>query len=107
MLLDAGEINIKIVYFVNILYSDNRNGRLLFSSLCYIAENMIPEICSAPLFEACLELHEPDLVFTPSLDSTVDGNFCSIIQGIIEEIIELSKLMPRISDTKNSRDYFV
>lgn len=66
---------------------------------------MIPGIPNAPLFEACLELQEPDLVFTPSLDSTVQDNFCSIIQGIIEEIIELSKLMPRICDKNN--DYFV
>lgn len=68
---------------------------------------MIPGVSIAPLFEACLELHEPDLVFTPSLDSTVEGNFCSIIQGIIEEIIELSKLMPRICDKKGANDYFV
>ncbi|CAH1732929.1 unnamed protein product [Aphis gossypii] len=75
-------------------------------SLCYIAENMIPGVSNAPLFEACLELHEPDLVFTPSLDSNTEGNFCSIIQRIIEEIIELSKLMPRICDKNNTRDYF-
>lgn len=68
---------------------------------------MIPGVSTAPLFEACLELHEPDLVFTPSLDSTVEGNFRSIIQGIIEEIIELSKLMPRISDKNGANDYFV
>lgn len=68
---------------------------------------MIPRSSHAPLFEACLELHEPDLVFTPSLDSSVDGNFCSIIDGIIEEIIELSKLMPRICDKNNAHDYYV
>lgn len=68
---------------------------------------MIPYTSNAPLFEACLELYEPDLVFTPSLDSNTEGNFCSIIQGIIEEIIELSKLMPRICDKNNADDYFV
>jgi len=68
---------------------------------------MIPGVSNAPLFEACLELHEPDLVFTPSLDSNTEGNFCSIIERIIEEIIELSKLMPRICDKNNTRDYFV
>jgi dynein heavy chain len=77
------------------------------SSLCYISENMIPSVSTAPLLEACLELHEPDLVFTPSLDSNVEGNFCSIIQGVIEEIIELSKLMPRISDKNGANDYYV
>lgn len=68
---------------------------------------MIPTVSNAPLFEACLELHEPDLVFTPSLDSNTEGNFCSIVQGIIEEIIKLSKLMPRICDKNNAHDYFV
>lgn len=68
---------------------------------------MIPGMTNAPLFEACLELHEPDLVFTPSLDSSVEGNFCSILQGIIDEIIELSKLMPRICSQKIASDYFV
>lgn len=76
-------------------------------SLCYIAENMIPGVSNAPLFEACLELHEPDLVFTPSLDPAVEDNFCSVIHGIIEEIIELSKFMSRISDSENTRDYYV
>jgi len=68
---------------------------------------MIPGLSNAPLFEARLELHEPELVFTPSLDSNTEGNFCSIIQGIIKEIIELSKLMPRIYNENNARDYFV
>lgn len=68
---------------------------------------MVPGLSNSPLFEACLELHEPDLVFTPSLDSTIEGNFCSIIQGIIEEIIELSKLMSRICDKNNAHNYFV
>lgn len=68
---------------------------------------MIPDVSNSPLFEACLELHEPDLVFTPSLDSNTEGNFCSIIHGIIEEIIELSKLMPRICNKNNTDDYFV
>jgi dynein heavy chain, axonemal len=90
-------IDVKILYF----------GSSDIFSLCYIAENMIPGVSNAPLFEACLELHEPDLVFTPSLDSNTEGNFCSIIQKIIEEIIELSKLMPRICDKNNDRDYFV
>lgn len=68
---------------------------------------MVPGSSYAPLLEACLELHEPDLVFTPSLDSTVENNFCSIIEGIIVEIIELSKLMPRICDKNNAHNYFV
>lgn len=68
---------------------------------------MIPGVSNVPLFEACLELQEPDLVFTPSLDLTVDGNFCSIIQGIIDEIIGLSKLMSRICNKTNVHDYFV
>lgn len=68
---------------------------------------MVPGASNAPLFEACLELYEPDLVFTPSLDLAVEGNFCSIIQGIIEEIIKLSKLMTRISKEKNACDYYV
>lgn len=69
---------------------------------------MIPGLSNAPLFEACLELHEPELVFIPSLDSRTEGNFRSIIQGIIDEIIELSKLMPRICHNKNNaRDYYV
>lgn len=76
-------------------------------SLCYIVENMVSGVSNSPLFEACLELQEPDLVFMPSLDTAVEGNFCSIIQGIIEEIIELSNLMSRISNTKKTQDYSV
>ncbi|XP_050527559.1 dynein beta chain, ciliary isoform X2 [Daktulosphaira vitifoliae] len=93
------------VAFVDSLVADGML-KAVGCSLCYIVENMIPEITTFPLFEATLELQDPDLMFIPSLDPSEVGNFKSMIQEIINEIVGLTQHMPRILNLSNSINYF-
>lgn len=60
-----------------------------------------------PLFEAKLELHIPDVMFTPSLETNVEGNFVSLVESIIEDVIHMTTLIPRIYAESNQPDYSV
>ncbi|XP_054276549.1 dynein beta chain, ciliary [Macrosteles quadrilineatus] len=74
-------------------------------SLGYLAEHMDPTNNFAPLFEAHLELREPDLVFVPPLDSDNPDNFSHLVQGLIDAIIKMANLIPRIATHYDFSDY--
>ncbi|CAG9581720.1 unnamed protein product [Danaus chrysippus] len=69
-------------------------------SLGYITEHMNPKNKLAPLFEAQLELLEPDMVFCPSLDPNEEKGFMSMINKLIQDILKMSTLIQRIDPTK-------
>lgn len=50
----------------------------------------------APLFQAQLELLEPDMVFAPSLDPSHEKGFTALIQSLIDDILKMSTLTQRI-----------
>lgn len=75
--------------------------------MIYIAENMDPLNVFPPLFEAKLELHTPDIVFTPSLETNTEGNFVGLVQSIIEDVVHMTTLIPRIYAESNHPDYSV
>lgn len=77
------------------------------NSLGYLAEHMDPANQFAPLFEAQLELREPDLVFVPPLDSESPKNFSSLVQGLINDIMKMAHLIPRIATHYDYPDYQV
>lgn len=58
---------------------------------------MDPNNGLAPLFEAQLELREPELVFIPSLDPATPGCFTSVVEGLINDIVKMASLIPRIA----------
>lgn len=60
-----------------------------------------------PLFEAKLELCSPDLIFIPSVESEVEGNFRELIQGIIEDVVFVTTLITRICSQNGQKDYKV
>lgn len=66
----------------------------------YICEHMDPKNKLAPLFEAQLELLEPDMVFAPSLDPNNEKGFMALIQSLINDIVKMSSLVDRISPRK-------
>jgi dynein heavy chain, axonemal len=72
--------------------------RTLGCSLAYLADNMDPQNHLAPFFEARLELREPQLVFLPPLDDSEQG-LPTIIQGLIDAILKMAQLVPRIAKT--------
>lgn len=51
----------------------------------------------APLFEAHLELREPDLIYTPTLDPNDPKSFQALIEGLIEDILNIAAHFPRVS----------
>ncbi|CAH0405196.1 unnamed protein product [Chilo suppressalis] len=89
-------------------FIDNLMEESLFKciacSLGYIAEHMNPKNNLAPLFQAQLELLEPDMVFFPSLDPNNEKGFTALIIGIIDDILMMSRLINRI-DTNKTETY--
>lgn len=79
----------------------------------YVAEHMDPTNNLSPLFEVQLELRDPDLVFTPPLETTRPDGFSCIIESLIADILSMADLIPRVSgvagqtygdDTRNHQD---
>jgi dynein heavy chain len=68
---------------------------------------MDPNNGYAPLFQAQLELHEPDLVFVPSLDLGASDCFASMVEGLINDIIKMASLIPRIALHHENASYEV
>ncbi|CAG9135931.1 unnamed protein product [Plutella xylostella] len=66
-------------------------------SLGYICEHMDPKNKLAPLFQAQLELLEPDMVFAPSLDPTDEKGFMAMVKGLINDVVKMSSLVERIN----------
>lgn len=44
-----------------------------------------------------LELSQPDVIFKPSLDYNIHNNFYDMVQGWIEDILYVAKLIPRVA----------
>lgn len=68
---------------------------------------MDPNNGLAPLFEAQLELREPELVFIPSLDPAAPGCFTSVVEGLINDIVKMASLIPRIALCHKTASYEV
>nr|CAI5851783.1 unnamed protein product [Callosobruchus analis] len=69
-------------------------------SLGYINEHMDPSNNLAPLFECQLELLEPDIVFTPSLDPDNPRGLKCFVKDLIEKITETIVVVDRFSNNK-------
>lgn len=92
-------------YIVLFSASSNVSSKpFIIFSLGYITEHMNPNNKLAPLFEAQLELLDPDMVFAPSLDPNDEKGFMALIKSIIDDIINMSALIERI-DPKRKESY--
>ncbi|XP_028172090.1 dynein beta chain, ciliary-like [Ostrinia furnacalis] len=91
-----------------VTFIDNLIEESLFKSIAcssaYITEHMDPKNKLAPLFEAQLELLEPDMVFAPTLDPNDEKGFTAMVKGIIDDILKMSTLIKRI-DTNKEQSY--
>lgn len=72
---------------------------IFYYSLGYINEHMDASNNLAPLFESQLLLKEPDIVFVPSLETNDQDGFNALINGLINDIIETSAIVPRLYQT--------
>lgn len=57
---------------------------------------------NTPLFEVKLELHEPSIVFVPSLDANHKSGFIQLIDEIIMDIYMMSDLISRVAQPPQS-----
>nr|KAF6455671.1 dynein axonemal heavy chain 17 [Rousettus aegyptiacus] len=67
------------------------------NSLNYLMHNMIADESIAPLFEIHMELDEAGLVFTPSLEVGSDRGFLALVDGLVNDIYNAAKLIPRLA----------
>lgn len=65
-------------------------------SVGYIVENMDPENNYAPLFEARLELVEPNMVFVPSLNPADSMGFNNMLIELVRDILKMGTLIKRL-----------
>ncbi|KAI8120795.1 ciliary, Dynein beta chain [Lucilia cuprina] len=65
-------------------------------SVGYIVENMDPENNYAPLFEARLELREPNMVFVPSLNPEDSMGFNNMLVELVRDILKMASLIKRL-----------
>ncbi|XP_025715360.1 dynein axonemal heavy chain 17 isoform X2 [Callorhinus ursinus] len=66
-------------------------------SLNYFIDNMVLDESVAPLLEVRMELDEDGLVFHPSLEMGADHGFLALIEGLINDIYNAAKLIPRLA----------
>ncbi|XP_021937393.1 dynein beta chain, ciliary isoform X2 [Zootermopsis nevadensis] len=90
-------------YVDNIIYESLL--KTVGCSLGYIAEHMDPNNGLPPLFEAQLELRDPNLVFIPSLNTDDPDCFSSVVEGLISDIIKMASLIPRIAINYGAANY--
>ncbi|TMW50187.1 hypothetical protein DOY81_004746 [Sarcophaga bullata] len=65
-------------------------------SVGYIVENMDPENNYAALFEARLELREPNMVFVPSLNPEDSMGFNNMLIELVRDILKMASLIKRL-----------
>lgn len=73
--------------------------KLFYFSFGYINEHMDLSNDLAPLFEAQLKLMEPNIVFIPSLNPSDPDNFQSLISQLLDDIMKIAVIIPRLSKT--------
>ncbi|XP_054988433.1 dynein axonemal heavy chain 17 [Sorex araneus] len=72
-------------------------GAFTRRSLGYLTDNMVLHESIAPLFEVRLELNESGLTFNPSLEVGADQGFLALLEGLINDIYNAAKLIPRLA----------
>ncbi|XP_045488493.1 dynein beta chain, ciliary [Pieris rapae] len=98
-----------VKWLAYVAFIDGLIEEALFKSIAcsmgYISEHMNPKNKLAPLFEAQLELLEPDMVFSPTLDSNDEKGFTALIDNLINDILKMSTLIERIDKQKTESYY--
>ena len=74
-------------------------------SLGYLVDETDRKRDIKPLFEASMELCEPDIIFRPSLDTKMQNNFYDICLGLVQDIFHMGALVPRVANSVDSKDY--
>ena len=59
----------------------------------------------APLFDLKLVLCEPDIIFQPSVETEIVGNFQDQITGLLDDIFHMATLIPRVAQRNDNNNY--
>uniref|UniRef100_A0A2I3TJ66 Dynein axonemal heavy chain 17 n=1 Tax=Pan troglodytes TaxID=9598 RepID=A0A2I3TJ66_PANTR len=65
-------------------------------SLNFLMDNMVIDESIAPLFEIRMELDEDGLTFNPTLEVGSDRGFLALIEGLVNDIYNVARLIPRL-----------
>jgi dynein heavy chain len=79
--------------------------RTIAVSLGYLLDETDNKKNVAPLFDAKLELCEPDIIFQPSLDVNMVVNFYDIMVGLVDDLFHMATLVPRVAKGQLTNDY--
>lgn len=74
-------------------------------SLQFFLDEMGNQLPVTPLFELVVELHEPNIVFIPSVNLSDDDNFFSFVEGLLNNILFMAEHMSRISTEHEEPNY--
>nr|XP_020013652.1 dynein heavy chain 17, axonemal [Castor canadensis] len=66
-------------------------------SLNYLTNNMVMDESVAPLFEIRMELDEEGLTFNPSLEMGLEEGFLGLIEGLVNDLYNVARLIPRLA----------
>jgi len=76
-------------------------------SLNYLLENTDAKHNMTGLFEAKLELQQPEMVFIPSLDFGISDGFYELVEGIVNDVYKMASLVKRLAEHNGSEHYQV
>lgn len=76
-------------------------------SLNYLLENTDSKHNTTGLFEAKLELQQPEMVFIPSLDFGVSDGFYELVERIVNDVYKMASLVKRLAEHNGSEHYQV
>ena len=75
-------------------------------SLGYLLDETDVKKNPSPLFCSKLQLFDPDIIFQPSLDKQMVGNFFDVAVELVDDIFNMASLIPRIGKQRNAgNDY--
>nr|XP_051697525.1 dynein axonemal heavy chain 17 [Oryctolagus cuniculus] len=87
------------VHYVDGLVLDEFN-HFIRKSLTYLTDNMVMDENVAPLLEIRMELEDTGLAFNPSLEMGAEHGFLALIEGLINDIYNVARLIPRLAKGK-------
>ena len=79
--------------------------QMIATSVSYLLEETDPKKKPTPLFDFKLALCEPDIIFQPSVEKTMCGNFFDVTDEIMNDIFEMSTFIPRVAYKKQFPKY--
>ena len=79
--------------------------KMVATSLSYLLDETDSKKNPLPLFDLQMALFEPDIIFKPSINQNIVGNFYDLINGIIEKIFKMATLIPRVAINEKFPSY--